>query len=83
MTAFSIVFLIEHLIYHNMQAAETGHAGHVLKTALYPYAFFRIRWVKSIDDDTLSEELALHCFHNYCKNRNKRADIISVPRGFL
>ena len=35
MNAFSIVFLIEPFIYYNMQAAETGHALHVLKTLLY------------------------------------------------
>ena len=35
MNAFRIVFLIEPLIYYNMQATEAGHALHVLKTLLY------------------------------------------------
>ena len=37
MTALLIIFLIEPVIYHEMLAAETGHAKHVLKTALYGY----------------------------------------------
>ena len=35
MAAFTIIFLMELLKYHQMRAAETGHALHVLKTALY------------------------------------------------
>ena len=35
MTVFTINFLIEPLRYHKIRAAETGHAAHVLKTALY------------------------------------------------
>ena len=35
MNAFSNSFLIEPLIYHKILTAQTGHALHVFKTALY------------------------------------------------
>ena len=35
MTDFSMIFLIEPLIYCIILAAQAGHAAHVLKTALY------------------------------------------------
>ena len=35
MNAFSNIFFIEPLIYHKILTAQTGHALHALKTALY------------------------------------------------